>query len=185
MKTFFIELVFNNTGKTMAGTCYPGGIITANDQQEAEQICKDHYRPYYTGGDNGRFYVQCSWQVHIPTREIIEKHWKKASGAQMPMAVREPNVDGKVIGYRYFQSDKTKKEVLQNWDAGHCDWRSPAVYFDPEKNGYVVAIHNYMCMPNELQFFPGVTAQVFKKAKQFVKDNTFHGIHFIKMNFEK
>jgi hypothetical protein len=176
MKTYFIEIVFNNVDQTARYCRFPGGIVAAKSLEEAKQIVLDHYKPYYTAGDKGTFKVQCAWEVSVPTREIIEKHWKKASGAQMTMDVRDNS--GTVIGYRYYHPDKTKKDVMENWDFCHCNWASPVVYFDPKKSGYVVAIHNFMCMPNELMLFKGNTATVYKKAKQWVKDNTFKGNHF-------
>lgn len=176
MKTYFIEIVFNNIDKTANHYKFPAGIVAAKSLEEAEKIVMGHYIPYYTAGDNGIFKVQCAWEVKIPTREIIEKHWKKASGSQMPMSVRDNG--GTIIGYRYFQPDKTKKDVMENWDLCHCNWATPVVYFDPKKSGYVAVIHNYMCMPNELMFFKGNTAAVYNKAKQWVKDNTFKGNHF-------
>jgi hypothetical protein len=180
-KTFFVELVFNNEGKNpFKGGRYLGGIISAKTKEEAAQIVLDHYAPYYTAGDAGNYHIQCNWEVNIPTREIIEKHWKKAMDAQIPMAVRAPNVEGTVLGYRYFPAEENKKEVMANWDNCHCNWANPAVHYDIDRGGYSVSIHNYMCMPNELTFFKGVTRETYKKALKFVRDNTFKGTHFRK-----
>jgi len=179
-KTFFVELVFNNEGKNPFKSRYLGGIISANDKDEAEMIVLRHYIKHYTGGDKGEYHVQCNWPVSIPTREIIEKHWKKASEAQIPMAVRAPDSEGTVLGHRYFQADETKKEVMLNWDYCHCNWAEPCVHYNIDRGGYSVSIHNYMCMPNELVFFKGVTRETYKKALKFVRDNTFKGTHFRK-----
>lgn len=179
MKTFFVELVFNNVNKNPFESKYLGGIISAKDKDEAEMIVLRHYLPYYTGGDRGEFYVQCNWEVKIPTREVIEDHWKKASNAtaQVPdMYDRE----GHTIGYRYFRPETTKKEVLGNWDYCHCDWANPSVHYDISRGGYSVMIHNYMCTPSELVFFKGLTRNTYLKAKKFVKDNTFKGTYFRK-----
>jgi hypothetical protein len=178
MKTFFVELVFNNKGRNPFESLYLGGIISANDKEDAEMIVLRHYIKYYTGGDKGEYHVQCNWEVKIPTREIIEAHWRKASGAQMPMGVHDS--EGHTIGYRYHQAEKTKKEVMANWDYCHCNWANPTVHYDIDRVGYSVSIHNYMCMPCELMFFKGVTRNTYLKARKFVKDNTFKGTHFRK-----
>jgi hypothetical protein len=184
MKTFFVELVLNNEGRNPFKSHYLGGVITAQDQEEAEMIVLRHFIKYYTGGDKGEYHVQCNWEVNIPTREIIEAHWKKASGAQMPIAVRANDNKGTVIGHRYFQTETTKKEVMANWDYCHCNWGNPSVHYDIDRGGYSVLIHNYMCMPNELIFFKGVTRNTYLRAKKFVKDNTFKGTHFRKYRGE-
>lgn len=178
MKTFFVELVFNNADRFINHNRYLGGIISAKTKEDAAQTVLDHYRQYYTAGDKGTYKIQCNWEVKCPTREIIEAHWKKTSNSQMPMAVHDN--EGIIIGYRYFNPDKTKKEVMANWDNCHCNWSDPCIYFEPAKSGYVVAIHNYMSMPSELMFFKGITRNTYLKAKKFVKDNTFKGTHFRK-----
>jgi hypothetical protein len=88
------------------------------------------------------------------------------------------NWGGTTAGYRYFQPEKIKKEVMANWDNCHCEWASPCVHYDIDHSGYSVSIHNYMCIPNELMFFKGVTRNTYLKAKKFVKDNTFKGNYF-------
>jgi hypothetical protein len=178
MKTFFVELVFNNKDKFIDHNRYLGGIVSAEDEDKAEMIVMKHYLPYYTGGDKGTFHVQCNWEVKIPTREIIEAHWKKASMSELAIPINAPGYEIKTIGYRYFRPDTTKKEVMRNWDYCHITWSNPCVYFDPKKDGYVVAIQSYMSMPVELVFFKGLTRNTYMKAKKFVKDNTFKGTHF-------
>lgn len=177
MKTFFVEIVFNNESQFMKGTRYLRCVVSARDKEEAEYKALVHYNPYYTGGDRGRFYVQCNWQVKVPTREIIEKHWKLASRSN---AVMESSGEFGVSKPYYFQADKTKREVMETWDCCNTGWASPAVYYEPQKGGYVVALHNHMCVPSEFMFFKGNTAETFKKAKQFVKDNTFRGDYYAK-----
>lgn len=148
----------------------------AHDKDHATQKALEHYQPYYTGGDRGEFYVQCCWRVDVPTRELIEKHWKSAARSMCPMGVTDQ--EGKNIGYRYYQADKNKKEALETWDCCNSNWESPAVYYEPKKGGYIVAIHNHMCMSSEFMLFKGATTEVYKKAKKFVKDNTFKGDYF-------
>lgn len=177
-KTFFVEIVYNNVDKFINHNTYLRCIVSAKDKAEAEKKAIDHYSPYYTAGDAGTFKVQCNWVVNVPTREIIERHWKAASNSKGSIPINAPGYEIKTIGYRYFKMDKTKKEVLDNWDGCHSAWANPAVYFEPSKGGYVVAIHNYMAMPCPFVFFKGVTAERYKQAKQFVKDNTFRGDYY-------
>ena len=176
MKTFFVEIVYNNTDKTSNGMKFLRAVVSAKDKETAGQKVLIHFQPYYTAGDKGEFRIQCNWEVKIPTREIYITHWKNASRSLMPMAVNDQ--EGKTIGYRYFQPDTRKKEVIHSWDICNINWANPAVYFDPNKGGYIVAIHGYMCMPSEFMFFKGVTAETYKKAKQWVKENTFKGNYY-------
>ena len=180
MKTFFVELVFNNVDKFVSHNRYLGGIISAKTNDVAAQIVLDHYKSYYTASDNGTYKIQCNWEVKCPTREIIEAHWEKASMSELSLPINASGYEFKTIGYRYFRPDKTKKEVIHNWDYCHITWADPCVYFEPKKGGYVVAIQSYMSMPAELVFFKGLTRNTYLKAKKFVKDNTFKSTHFRK-----
>ncbi len=182
MKTYFVEIVFNNENKfAFHGTRYLRCIVTAHDNDEAAYKALVHYNSYYTGGDRGQFYVQCNWVVDVPTREIIEMHWKNAMRSVFPMAVNDPR-SGKTIGYDYHQLDKNKAAVLETWDCCNSNWAYPSVYYEPKKGGYVVALHNHMSMPSEFMFFKGNTAETYKKAKKFVKDNTFKGDYYKEFN---
>ena len=178
MKTYFVELVFNNEDKFINHNKYLGGVISAKTKEEAAQIVLDHYAPYYTAGENGTYKIQCNWEVKIPTREIFESHWKKASMSELSIPINAPGYEINTIGYRRFRPDKTKKEVMRNWNYCNCTWSDPCVYFEPTKSGYVVAIQHYMSMPVELILFKGLSRNTYLKAKQFVKDNTFKGTHF-------
>lgn len=175
MKTYFVQVVFNNEGKTMKGTRYLSAIVAAKSKEHAEQKILDHYRQYYTAGDAGRFYVQCNWAVHVPTRAIIEKHWKLATNAVAPMEV------GSFEAPRthYFNPDVTKKDVMTTWDVCNASWASPAVHYNPSRGGYEVMLHQYMCMPSPFVFFKGGSKAAYDKARQFVKNNTFHGDYYV------
>lgn len=177
MKTFFIEIVLNNVNKKFKGNKFLRAIISAKDNDEAGEIALKYYQPHYTGGDTGEFYIQCNWEVHIPTREIIEKLWENASKSEgsIPVTAGESM---ETIGYRKFQLDETKKDVLDNWDYCNCSWADPVVYYEPKKGGYVVALHNYMSTPFEFYFFKGVTKEIYDKAMKWVEDNTFHGDYY-------
>jgi len=180
MKTYFVEIAFNNENKYIDYYKFLRGIVSAKSKEEAEQKVVDHFKPYYTAGENGVFKVQCNWIVNIPTREIIEKHWRAATRSMGVI-----HYDGRDISKKWaFQLEKTKKEVLENWDYGNCNWDEPAVYYEPRKGGYAVAIHNYMAMPSELKFFKGTTHAVYKKAKKWVRDNTFKGEYYTKFKGE-
>jgi hypothetical protein len=176
MKTYFVEIVCNNKGKTHEGTHFLRAVIKAKNKEEAGTVALIHFQPHYTAGENGVYKIQCNWEVSVPTREIIEKHWKKASLTDMPIAVHDN--EGKTIGHRYFKPDTTKEKVMRNWDIINYNWSNPVVYFEPLKGGYVVAVQCYMCMPCELRFFKGLTAETYKKAKQWVKDNTLKENYF-------
>jgi hypothetical protein len=173
MKTYFIEISFNNENKFVNYNRYLRGIVSAKSKEEAEQKVVDHFKPYYTAGENGIFKVQCNWIVNIPSRDIIEKHWRNATRSMGVIHYDEGNK-------RTFQLEKTKKEVLENWDYCNCNWNEPTVYYEPRKGGYVASIHNYMAMPSEFMFFKGTTNEVYKKAKKWVRDNTFKGEYYSK-----
>jgi hypothetical protein len=171
MKTYFVQLVFNNKDLFVNHNRYLSAILQAKSKEHAEQKIKDHYKQYYTAGDNGYFHVQCNWRIDIPTREIIEKHWRKASGSTGVLR------SGKDL--HEFQIDKTKKDVLQTWDCCNSAWASPAVHYSPEHNGYMVSLHNHMAMPSTFMLFKGSTKAVYDKAKKFVKDNTFKDDYYV------
>ncbi len=176
MKTYFVQLVFNNLDKFANRNRYLSAIVLAKSKEHAEQKIKDHYSQYYTAGDKGQYRVQCNWRIDVPTREIIEKHWKKASGS---MAVMNTSGDFDRTEHRYFQVDKTKKEVLSTWDCCNCAWASPKVHFSPKHGGYVVSLHNHMTMPSVFMVFKGSTKAVYDKAKKFIKDNTLKTDYYV------
>jgi hypothetical protein len=178
-KTFFVEIVFNNKDKFINHNRYLRGIVTAKDKAEAETKVVNHFKHLYTAGDAGVFEVQCNWQVKIPTREIIEAHWRAATRAQGSIPINAPGYEIKTIGYRHFQLDSTKKEVMASWDYCNIDWAEPTVHYDISKGGYVVSMQSYMAMPSPFVFFKGVTRETYKKALKFVKDNTFQGDYYI------
>lgn len=178
-KTFFVEIVFNNKDKFIGHNRYLRAVVTAKDKVEAETKVVAHYKHLYTAGDAGVFKVQCNWQVKIPTREIIEKHWRAATQAQGSMPVYAPSTKMEIIGHREFQLDETKKDVMANWDYCNSGWAEPPVHYDISRGGYVISIHNYMALPSPLFFFKGVTRETFKKATKWVRDNTFQGDYYI------
>lgn len=178
MKTFFVEIAFNNKDKFINHYRFLRGIVTAHDKAQAEQMVTDHFRPYYTAGDTGVFKVQCNWEVNIPTREIIEKRWKAATRSMGTIPINAPGYEMNIIGHRQFQLEETKEEVLANWDYCNCSWADPVVHYEPTKGGYVVSIHNYMALPSEFMFFKGTTNAVYRKALKWVKENTFAGDYY-------
>lgn len=48
-------------------------------------------------------------------------------------------------------------------------------FYDSRRGGYSVTVQGYMQMPCEIKFFSGKTSKTYKKAKQFIKENTFKG----------
>lgn len=176
MKTYFVEIVFNNEDKYINKCQFLRCYVQAKDKEQASQKALDHYRPHYTAGDKGEFKVQCCWVVNVPTREIFEKYWKVVTNSYFPAPVTAG--DFEVIGYRKSYLDETKKDVMSTWDACNAEWASPAVHYEPTKGGYMVQIHNYMNMPADFKFFKGSSKAVHDKAKKWVKENTFKGEYF-------
>lgn len=174
-KIFFVEIVFNNESKFHNETRYLKGYVKAKDKTEAEQLALDHFRPYYTGGENGQFYVQCNWEVKVPIREIVEKHWKKASKSEASIPTG-PTFESRER--HYFFPDTTKKDVMESWDLCHISWANPVIHYDQGRGGYSIMIHSHMCMPAELVFFKGTTKRAYYKARKFVKDNTLKDTYF-------
>lgn len=173
-KMYFVQIVYNNENKFAVGCRFLSAYVMAKDKVEAEQIILNHYRQYYTGGDNGRFYVQCNWRINIPLRALIEKHWKKASMSRA--GISDGNIEDP--HYHYFRPSTSKKEVMADWDRCHISWADPVIHWDMSRGGYSVMIHSHMTMPTELVFFKGTTRAIYDKAKKFVKDNTLRQNYF-------
>lgn len=171
---YFCEIVYNNNHKLITGCRYLRAYVMAKDKAEAEKIILDHYKPYYTGGDNGQFYVQCNWRVDVPLRTVVEKHWKKAS--MSTASIPDGNIEDP--HYHYFRPDTTKKKVMDSWDRCDITWADPKIYWDMNRGGYSVMIHSYMTRPTELVFFKGHTKATYNKAVKFVKDNTLRENYF-------
>lgn len=174
MKTYFIEIVSNPHPTHIPGSTFLGGIVAAKSLDQAKDMVLDHYTDRRTEG--GRFNIQCAWKVSIPTRELIEKCWRKYLRSYSQIFSHDSNFN--VIGVHTFEPMKTKKEVLDDWDRANISWDD--VFYDPSRRGYSVTVQGYMQMPCEIAFFRGTTAETYRKAKQFVKDNTFTGKMFTK-----
>lgn len=174
MKTYFIEIVSNPHPTHIPGSIFLGGIVAAKSLNQAKDIVLHHYTDRRIEG--GQFQIQCAWEVLIPTREIIEKHWRKYLRSYS--IISDKDSDGNVYRVHTFEPMKTKKEVLDDWDRANISWDD--VFYDPSRRGYSVTVQGYMQMPCEIAFFKGTTAEIYKKAKQFVKDNTFTGKMFTK-----
>jgi len=93
MKTYFVEIVYQNEGKKFRGSQYLRCNIQAHDKDHAKQKALEHYVADYTGGDKGEFYVQCCWFEEVPTREILEKHWEAATKSYFPSGVRDNDME--------------------------------------------------------------------------------------------
>lgn len=172
MKTFFIEICSNPHPTYIPGSTFLGGIVAAKDLDRAKEIVTEYYSGRRVEG--GRFQVQCAWKVSVPTREIIEKHWRKYLRSFARIFDRD--ADGNPYRMREFEVNKTKKDVMDDWDRANISWDD--VVYVPQRRGYSVTVQGYMCMPCELSFFKGVTKTAYDKAKKFVKDNTFKGQMF-------
>lgn len=177
METYFIEIVHNNEHKKMSGTRFLRCYVQADGEEEAKKKALDHYRPHYTGGENGEFRVQCCWTVNVPKREVFEKLWEEVTKSYFPKAVYGNDLSD-VIGYRQIFLDETLKDVLSTWDACNAEWANPVVHYEPTKGGYVVMIHNHMNMPCDLKLFKGETKEVYEQALKWVEENTFKGEYY-------
>lgn len=173
-KMYFIQIVYNNENKYFGGCRFLSCYVIAKSKEKAEQIALDHYRPYYTGGENGQFYVQCNRRINVPLREIVEKYWKKVS--KSTASIPDGNIEDP--HYHYFCPDKTKKDVMKSWDLCHISWADPVIHWDMGRGGYSVMVHSYMTKPTELIFFKGSTKNTYDKAKKFVKENTLKENYF-------
>lgn len=170
MKTFFIEIAANPHSSTLIpGTIYLSGVVSAKDVEQAKEIVCDYYKLFNIEG--GKFKVQCAWRHDMPTRELIEIRWRKYLRST---CVRfDKDSEGNTIRAHSWHSNKNKKDVMETYDLLNVTWDD--VFYDPLRRGYSVTVQGYMEMPCEIAFFKGGTKEVYKKAKQFVKDNTFKG----------
>lgn len=175
MKTYFIELVFNNESKKYKGTMFLRGIIYAKNLDAAKEKFIKQYESCYTGGDEGEFKIQCAWEVKIPTREFAEKYWKAICFSVAPMRVGTSDHDA---GYDYVTIFKTKKDIIDLWRVCNVRWASVPVAYNPKYGGYTVSVHNYMMMEHVVKVFKGSTKTAYDKAIKFVKENTFKGDYY-------
>lgn len=178
MKTYFVEIIYNKDDQYINKSRYLRCYVQADSPEDAKKQATDHYAPICPVSENGVFKVQCCWVVNVPKREVFEQHWETITGSYFPEGVRDN--DGIVIGYNKVPLDETLEDVLDTWDACNAEWASNPVYYNPQKQAYVVQIHNYMNMPHDLIEFEGHTKEVYDAALKWVEENTFHGTYFRK-----
>jgi len=157
-KTYFVEIVMNNLGEMASNTRFLRCNIQAHNPDMATNKALSHYVHYYTGGDKGRFYVQCCWEVDVPKRELFEKHWRTI-------------IKNSAI-------DESKADALLTWDVCNAGWSNPIIHYEPTKGGYMIQLHNHMEMAYDFKLFKGHTKAVYDKAVKWVKANTFRGDHY-------
>ena len=175
MKTYFIELVFNNKWKKYPDTIYLRGIVSAKNLDLAKEKFLNLYKPYYTGGDEGEFKIQCAWEESVPTKEFAEKYWKTICNSVVPMRMGTSTHD---LGLDYVTLFETKKDIISLWKNCNVRWASVPVAYNPKYGGYTISVHNHMMMENVVKVFKGNSKAVYDKARKFVKDNTFKGDYY-------
>lgn len=178
MQTFFIEIVNNPHPDYIPGSTYLGAIVSAKNLEVAKEKALNHYSVVKHEG--GRFVIQCAWKYSIPTRELIDKRWRKYLSSTCLMSDKDN--EGNTIRVKSYQPWKSKKDVMEDWDRGNISWDD--VFYVPSRGGYSVTVQGYMQMPCEIAFFKGKKEETYQKAKQFVKDNTFKGDYYTKSNIK-
>lgn len=166
-KSYFVEIVYNNIHKKYAGTRFLRAFVYATSEKEAKQIALDHYRPHYTAGENGQYYVQICRLESTPTRDFVERYYR--------------NILKTRSGGRHLQNYpafKNKKEILEAWEYCRVEWADEPIAYIPQRGGYCVYIHPSMNMPQEVKFFKGHTKYIYDKAKAFVDENTIKENYF-------
>lgn len=119
MKTYFIEIVSNPDANLAIGSKFLAGVVSAPNKEVASLLVMDHYRgDYYHEG--GQYRVQCLWEINMPTREIISKHWHKLLKSYAEIYDHDSNWN--VIGVHRFETNKTKRDVLNDYDRLNIIW---------------------------------------------------------------
>ena len=177
MKMYFVEIACGTT-RFINKNIYLRAIVKAANEDEAKAKCLDHYRPYYESlnpDPDGSFKVQCCWTMNAPTKKAVKEVLDLFSvNTKMPMSVRDN--EGQIIGHRYFNAYKTKKDGIEDWERINISWGD--VYYDTKIGAYVVEMHPYMCMPAVVKVFEGKTYEVYQEALKWVEDNTMKKDYF-------
>jgi hypothetical protein len=178
-KTIFVQIVLNNKGQFNNENRYLSCLVYTDCEEKAKQIALDNYRHLYTGGEIGKYYVQCCWEKHIPTKKAYLSCLSEVFN-NAKLSINRKNDFSDSDNYHYFDRYENTSEVSDDWKRIHVEWASEPVHYEPKNGCYVVSAHPYMSEQFPIKYFKGHTKEVYDEACKWVELNTFRKSYFPK-----